>query len=50
MATKTWNISRQVYIKQESNTTTFIEVFDNRKNKILDKYDLYELVTYLKIF
>ena len=30
--------------------TTFIEVFDNRENKILDKYDLYELVTYLKIF
>ncbi|MDS3931208.1 hypothetical protein RJB83_06570 [Staphylococcus epidermidis] len=50
MATKAWNISRQVYIKQENNTTTFIEVFDNRKNKILDKYDLYELVTYLKIF
>ncbi|KAA9272939.1 hypothetical protein F6I14_08900 [Staphylococcus epidermidis] len=50
MAAKTWNISRQVYIKQESNTTTFIEVFDNRENKILDKYDLYELVTYLKIF
>lgn len=50
MAAKTWNFSRQVYIKQESNTTTFIEVFDNRENKILDKYDLYELVTYLKIF
>ena len=50
ISTKVWNCTRKVSFFSEKNFDMYIDIFDKDTKRSLEKINLSELITYLKIF